>query len=271
MKINKHFLEGSKIKYEDTPNHGGPFKDGDLDTIVLHYTGSPNVESAVRTLKNPKAAASAHLIIGRDGEIVQMAPFNIVTWHAGKSEYKNRVGFNQYSIGIEIVNAGPLTKSGNVYRAWFGTTYPPEEVIEATHKNQTKPAFWHTYTDKQIEVVTDICELLASTYDIKFILGHDEIAPKRKMDPGPAFPIDKIRDNILNSRRDQNEPELLPEVGRVMVDKLNIRSAPNENGSPIAQPLKKGAIVKLLEEQNGWYKVTTEVEGWVFGKYIGNQ
>jgi len=62
MKINKHFLEGSKIKYEDTPNHGGPFKDGDLDTIVLHYTGSPNVESAVRTLKNPKAAASKNLL-----------------------------------------------------------------------------------------------------------------------------------------------------------------------------------------------------------------
>lgn len=270
MKINKHLLEGGNIKLENTPNHSGKFEDGALDTIIIHYTAGPTANSAIRTLTNPRVKASAHLVIGRDGSITQLAPFNIIAWHAGPSSYRGRKGFNKYSIGIEIVNAGPLTKSGDSYRAWFGTAYPANEVIEAVHRNQTKPRFWHIYTPEQIEVTTNICRILIDEYNIKHILGHEEISPHQKIDPGPAFPLDKMRDQLLQGRRDANDGDILPERGRVMVSKLNIRSNPSLNGDKVAQPLEKGTVVRLLDKSGGWFKVATEIEGWVAAKYIGD-
>ena len=91
LKIKGDLLEGDKVKFVKTPNHSGAFTP---DTIVLHYTGGPTLISAQRTLTSPRVSASAHLIIGRDGEIVQLAPFNIVTWHAGRSSYAGRSGYN---------------------------------------------------------------------------------------------------------------------------------------------------------------------------------
>lgn len=269
MKIIGDVLEGENIKFVKTPNTSGEFKKGDLDTIIMHYTAGPSAKSAVRTLTSPKVRASAHLVVERDGSITQLAPFNIITWHAGRSEYKGRTGFNQYSIGIEMVNAGPLTKSGNKYRAWYGTAYDQNEVIEAIHRNETQPRYWHVFTPEQIQTVNEICSLLISEYNIQYILGHEEIAPRRKTDPGPAFPLDRIRTKLLAGARDENKGELLPEKGRVIVNKLNIRERP-KNGEKIAKPLTKGTIVNLLEEKDGWYRVTTEIEGWVYGKYIGN-
>jgi len=269
MKIKNDLLEGDNIKFVKTPNHSGVFKAGDLDTIVIHYTAGPTAASAINTLTSPRVKASAHLVIERDGNVTQLAPFNVITWHAGPSTHNGRDGLNKYSIGIEIVNEGPLEQSGDIYRSWSGKRYTKEDVIYAVDRNDVKSKYWHVYTPEQIEVVTDICQLLVDTYGLKFILGHEEIAPGRKFDPGPAFPLDRMRDRILAGRRDEDSGVTLPDKGRVMVDKLNIRAQP-ENGEVVAKPLQKGTIVRLVEEKNGWYKIAVEIEGWVFGKYIGN-
>jgi N-acetylmuramoyl-L-alanine amidase len=163
-----------------------------------------------------------------------------------------------------------LTKSGNVYRSWFGSAFNPSDVIEATHRNETQPRFWHTYTEEQIQTVYELCQLIIDTYNIKFILGHEEIAPMRKQDPGPAFPLDRLRNKLLGEERNSNQAAEIPNAGRVSATILNIRSTPAEDGLKVAMPLKKGTKVKILEESNGWYRVTTEVEGWVFAKYIEN-
>ena len=235
---------------------------------MLHYTAGPTLISAVRTLTSPRVSASAHLIIDRDGSVVQLAPFNIVTWHAGRSSYAGRKGYNNYSIGIEMVNEGHLKKSGSIYRSWSGRKYSDEDVVEAIHRNQTRTKYWHTYTEEQIETVTEICELLMSAYDIKYVLGHEEVSPKRKSDPGPAFPLDKIRNKLMNSSRQEDDDETELEIGRVTVNKLNIRSAPSSSGEPVSRPLVKNTKVKILKEKNGWKKVSVEVEGWCYGKYI---
>ncbi len=262
-KIKGDLLEGDKVKFVKTPNHSGAFTP---DSIVIHYTGGPTLESAIRTLTAPSAKASAHLVIGRDGTIVQLAPFNIITWHAGISSYAGRSGYNNYSIGIEIVNEGPLTQSGNIFRSWSGKQYAAEDAIELIHRNQTKPKFWHAYSPEQIEVVEDVCRLLMDTYSIKYILGHEEIAPQRKSDPGPAFPLDKIRNRLQNAARNDDEIEQ-DRKGRISVDKLNFRAEPSPKGAVIST-LAKNKQVKILEEKEGWYKVAIEVEGWVFGKYV---
>jgi N-acetylmuramoyl-L-alanine amidase len=102
MKIENHLLSGEKIDFKNSPNISGKFKTGLLDTIVIHYTAGSSRESSVSTLINPGSKASAHLVIGRDGKITQLVPFDTIAWHAGNSSYKGRVGLNSYSIGIEI-------------------------------------------------------------------------------------------------------------------------------------------------------------------------
>jgi len=269
MKIKSHLLTGDTVnKMKESPNQSGEFAKGNLDTIVLHYTAG-QATASINTLLNPKSNASAHLVVDRDGTITQIVPFNKIAWHAGKSSYNGRTGYNNYSIGIEIVNAGPLTKSGNIYRSWYGEAFNPSDVIEAIHRNQTTAKFWHIYTPEQITAVTELCSLLIEEYSIKYILGHEEVAPTRKTDPGPAFPLDKIRTQLLGgtSRVDDTEEDL-PDSGRVSVASLNIRTLPNSNAEVVAKPLTKGKKVTILSESNGWYNVKVEIEGWVSSKFI---
>ena len=271
MEIKNHFLSGENVKkFIKSPNHSGEFQSGLPDTIIVHYTAGP-AKPSINTLTNPRAKASAHIVVDRDGSITQLVPFNVIAWHAGRSTYGGRTGFNKYSIGIEIVNSGPLTKSGNVYRSWFGASYNPSDVIEAVHRNQTRSKFWHTYTQEQIETVTELCQLLVENYDMKMILGHEEIAPKRKSDPGPAFPLDRLRDRLLNADRNADDADEEPTNGRVIANSLNIRSTPTTGAKKVALPLKKGTKVKIMDKSKDWYFVKTEIEGWVAARYIDEE
>lgn len=271
MEIKDHRLkEGGNVKeFTKTPNHSGEFRAGNLDTIIIHYTAGA-ATTAIRTLTNPRVKASAHVVLARDGSITQLAPFNIITWHAGRSSYKGRTGFNKYSIGIEIENDGWLKESGSDYISWYGKVRKGNEVMQGLHRNETRKRAWHTYTQEQIETVIELCQLLIDEYDIKHILGHEEIAPRRKFDPGPAFPLDKIRTNLLASSRNEDKSIELPDEMRVAVRALNIRSLPSISGEKIAKPLVRNQKVKILQTKGDWYKVSTEIEGWVSGKYLTN-
>jgi N-acetylmuramoyl-L-alanine amidase len=271
MEIVDHILKGDNVKKAVwSKNMSGEFDATLPDTVIVHYTAGP-YKASLNTLTNPKVRASAHLLVDRDGSVTQMVPFNKIAWHAGTSSYQGRIGFNKYSLGIEIVNSGPLTKSGTVFRAWYGASFNPTDVIEAIHRNQTEMKFWHVYTEEQIETVTELCRLFIDEYSVKSILGHEEIAPGRKTDPGPAFPLDRLRNQLLsNNRADDNAAELATS-GRVIASKLNIRETPSDAANKVALPLNKGQKVKILDSANGWYKVVTEVEGWVLGKYIDQE
>jgi len=269
MKIFNHRLEGENLKIQGSPNRGGPLKP---DTVVVHYTASPSAESAIRTLCDPGRKASAHVVIDFDGSITQLVPFNIISWHAGKSRHEDRVGLNKYSIGIEIVNAGKLVKSGSNYVSWFGKKFPAEDVFYGIHRNEEIAAYWHQYTQEQIATVEELCSLLIAEYNMFHILGHEEISPGRKIDPGPAFPLDKLRNRILAlSPRDEEgeeEPGEIPAEGLVTASKLNIRSGPTTAHIKVARALPKGKKVKILQKSGDWYRVSTNVEGWVSGQYI---
>lgn len=266
MKITDHIIEEANSDRK-SPNTGGSLT---ADTIVVHYTAGRDAKSSVDTLVNPGVKASAHLVVGRKGEILQLVPFDVIAWHAGRSHYKGRKGYNKYSIGIEIDNAGVLAKSGEVYRSWFGAIYPQDQVIRAVHRNQNVAKYWHAYTDEQIFAVEEICRVLVEAYPIKDILGHEEISPTRKIDPGPAFPLDKLRRLILNPDRSQDEGELddFPVDGAVTASKLNIRENPSTNSRKVAAPLKRKKQVTVLAEQDGWYEVEVKVKGWVSAKYV---
>lgn len=280
LTISDHKLVSSEVTINDftartVSKNSKTYADagGILDTLIMHYTAGRSALSSANYLSKPNVKASAHLVVGRDGNIYQLVPFDKVAWHAGVSSYGGRSGFNKYSIGIEMDNAGILTKAGNQYQAWFGGKYPEDEVIQATHRNETSPRYWQTYTTQQLEVVQEVAELLVAEYSLKSILGHEEIAPNRKQDPGPAFDLDTFRKNILHEDRSTDDIAIqnLPEKGLVDASKLNIRDGAGSQFIKVAQPLQKGAEVKILDEDNGWYKVETKVTGWVSKGYIDTQ
>ena len=281
MKIKNHKLVAESgdvdIDFKQSPNTSSHFKDGLPDTIVLHYTAGSSLNSAVNWLTNKKAQASAHFVVGKNGKVVQLAPLNTVTWHAGRSRWKNRSSLNYYSVGIEIDNAGILEKRAGGYFTYFDKKIEDERVVLAKHKNRNAEAAWEAYTVEQLEAVEALCSLLIEKYNIKELVGHDDIAPDRKTDPGPAFPLQSLKDKILLGRKDE-EGEEKPDTGEtesqeikkgiITANLLNIRSKPDVNAMKISDPLPRGTKVKILEKQGGWYKVNVDMEGWVSSRWV---
>ncbi|MFH7319163.1 N-acetylmuramoyl-L-alanine amidase [Desulfurivibrio sp. D14AmB] len=270
MKIADHRLAAEFAGHDWVDKSGGKFAPGLPDTVVIHYTGGGSLASALNTFKDPQVSASAHVLVDKDGRLVQLVPFNRIAWHAGTSSYLDRRGLNSYSIGIEVVNAGKLERSGGLYRSWFGRSYPEEEVVRAVHRNEEEPAYWERFTQEQIAAVLSLCQALKSSYQICHILGHEEISPGRKIDPGPAFPLDKLRDRLLHDNR-KDEPEAGGEArasGIVRAQALNVRSGPSVNSPTIVQPLSRNTELQILDEQKGWYQVEVKVRGWVAGEFV---
>lgn len=263
LSIEDDRLVGAGVSFVETPNRGD-----DLTPcyLVFHYTAGKSATSSINWLTNPESKASAHLILARDGTITQLAPFTMKTWHAGLSHWDGLSGLNGYSIGIEMDNAGPLKKVGDKYQAWFGTLYAEDQVIYVKHKLDDEPRWWHVYTEVQIQKALELAQLLVRHYNLKEVVGHEDIAPDRKRDPGPAFPLEHVRASVLG--REGEEPECY----EVTVSSLNIRSGPGVEFPPVAEPLKGGTEVVLLEKRDRWNKVELvkngDIEGWVHNQFL---
>jgi N-acetylmuramoyl-L-alanine amidase len=141
-----------------SPNHGE--RKGRLpDAIVLHYTGTPTAEDALRRLCDPATELSAHYLVAEDGHVVQLVPESRRAWHAGRGYWAGERDMNAVSVGIEIANVG--------------------------HDGGKPP-----YPIAQIAVVIALCQDICSRWKIApcRVLGHSDIAPDRKADPGEHFP-----------------------------------------------------------------------------------
>ncbi|MCC7549833.1 MAG: N-acetylmuramoyl-L-alanine amidase [Burkholderiales bacterium] len=262
LRIRDHQFEpGERITVARSPNVGGEIAPS---CLVLHYTAGRSLDSSVAHFMRPAAQASAHLVVGRDGRVVQLVPFNRSAWHAGRSTWKGLQGLNQHSIGIELDNAGRLVRSGAGYRAWFQEVYPAADVVTARHRNEQADACWHAFTDVQVETALDIAVALVRAYPLGEILGHDDIAPGRKCDPGPAFPMESFRAAVFGRRDDA------PQRHVVTATLLNLRAGPGRQHAVLAR-LAQGLQVDLLEVQDGWGRVTLgglTSGGWVSLDYI---
>ena len=198
MIIESHRLAGEDITHQWSPNHSGTYAAGVPDTIILHYTACASAASAVRILTDTKRQVSAHLVVGREGSITQLLPFDTIGWHAGRSRWGDRTEFNACSLGIEIDNAGRLHERDGRLFTWFECEIDAAEAVEGVHRHETESCWWHRFPDQQLATVESLCHLLVAHYPIGLILGHEEVAPQRKIDPGPAFPLDDMRHRVLN-------------------------------------------------------------------------
>jgi N-acetylmuramoyl-L-alanine amidase len=275
MNISKsNKLEGKEVTHIECNKNKSKFKGSNLDTIIIHYTGGASGKSSAKYLAKNSVKASAHIVVDRDGSVIQLVDFDTIAWHAGESSYGDRTYLNRYSIGIELDNFGPLTKTQTGFQSYTKRTIPDNEVFEGNHPGKRQDRYWHDYTAKQLEVCNEICELLIEKYDITKILGHEEISPGRKIDPGPAFPMRNFRTKLLNESRGDEDSELQNEKvfasinGTVNASSLNIRAGAGPDYNKVAKPLVKGKKVDIINEKNGWYKVSTTIEGWVSKEYI---
>ncbi len=270
MKIVRHRLckeDGTAYPFTASSNKGGKVQH---EYLIMHYTAGRSAESSVRWFTNASAKASAHLVIGRDGGITQLVPFDTVAWHAGRSSWEGRRGLNGFSLGIELDNAGPLVRHGNRWRAWFGVEYEDDDVIEVVHKHETTPRGWHVFPPEQIEVALEVASLLVQRYSLRDVVGHDDIAPGRKKDPGPAFPMESFQSHVLGRAGDE-------EVQYEATTRLNIRTGPGTQYETIpGSPLPQGTRVEIVAQQESWRRVdvleasndTSDMEGWVHGRYL---
>ena len=185
LTIENGFIVGKNTKYQLSYNTRNRLGKNDLNTIVLHCAYNPSINETAKFLSDTiNGRASAHLLIDRDGSVIQQVPLNFLSFHAGKE-------FNNKSIGIEFINWGQITLSNGLYKTIFG-----QDIDKNSVECTTSGVCWEKYTPQQIEKALEICKLIFEEYNIKQIVGHNEI-DKNKLDPGPFFPIDKFK-SLLN-------------------------------------------------------------------------
>ena len=136
--------------------------------VIIHYTGMQSEIESIKRLKDPKFKVSCHYLINRKGKIIRMVNDLNIAWHAGKSKWKKFSDLNNVSLGIELVNRG--------HRLGY-----------------------QNFSNKQVLSLIKLCKILKKRYLIKTenFLGHSDIAPLRKNDPGEKFPWKKLSKHNL--------------------------------------------------------------------------
>jgi N-acetylmuramoyl-L-alanine amidase len=134
-------------------------KANQIKFLIFHYTGMVSEKASIKRLTDIKSEVSSHYLIKQNGQVITLVPDLYIAWHAGKSRWKKYKSLNKNSIGIEITNPG------HSYR-------------------------YKKFTDAQILSLIKLSKFLINRYKInnKNILGHSDIAPERKKDPGEKFP-----------------------------------------------------------------------------------
>ena len=158
-----------KIVEDYSPNHSKKNRSKKLiKFVIIHYTGMQSEIASIKRLKNAKSKVSCHYIINKKGRVIRLIKDNYVAWHAGKSKWKKFTNLNNNSIGIELTNKGHQ----------FG---------------------YENFSIKQINSLIILCKNLKQKYRIKKenFLGHSDIAPLRKNDPGEKFPWRKLSNHKI--------------------------------------------------------------------------
>jgi N-acetylmuramoyl-L-alanine amidase len=257
-----------QIEFYPTDNKGSQI---DPKFLVIHYTaGSLDARGTAQYFQKPEAKTSAHLILDKDGTMVQCVEFHRKAWHAGKSHWAGYDNLNNYSIGIEVVNPGPLTKNvSGQYKTWWGATVDDSNIIESTHPNDPNgPIYgWVPFTPQQVSTLISVGQSLMREYGLQEGVGHDMIAPGRKTDPGPCMDH-RVYDQINSVRADSvNDWEWFVEK---VDDYLNGRSGPGTNYEVVAH-LPKNSILEVLNRQGVWWFVENSqgLQLWVHSKFLG--
>lgn len=157
--------------------------------LVIHYTAGATGKSSIDYWRKLANGVCAHFVIERDGTIIQCRPCNRTAGHAGSSKWKDPntgityFGLNSCSIGIELANGGDT----------FPERFSEIPPTIARHKHGGPTKEWETFPAAQIAACEMLSKVLVDRYNLDDLVGHEDIAPNRKSDPGPAFPMAALR------------------------------------------------------------------------------
>jgi len=162
-----------------SPNHDERPAHTPVDTLILHYTGMRSAEDALDRLRDPDAQVSSHYVVDEDGTVYRLVPEERRAWHAGVSFWRGHTALNGRSIGIEIVNPG---------HEWGYRDFPA----------------------LQMAAVADLCLSILSRHPIppRNVVGHSDVAPDRKDDPGERFDWQGLAENGIGLW-----PDDAPDIG----------------------------------------------------------
>ena len=267
-------IDGYAAPFRASPSVGGWLKP---EYIVLHDTASGlNDSGSISWLTDKRSKVSAHVVVGRDGRVTQLVPFNVKAWHAGQSVWRGRSLLNGFSIGIEIINPGKMTKIGEgIYKGvvTIDTNKDRSLVVKYAKTAAHGEGYWLAYSDAQVAAVQALCEALCAEYPIKEIVTHWMISPGRKIDTNPLFPLERVQIANLGKAKPMGviaapKPEsdesaggsadALPPVNR---DDATMTGAEIEKSRPASDESAGGlgTIWKLLKSKTQW--ATTALGG----------
>jgi len=194
-------------------------KISEIKFIVFHYTGMKSAKKSIDKLLDQNSKVSCHYLIKNNGDIIKMLPETYQAWHAGISSWKKFKSLNKNSIGIEITNPGH----------------------EFNYKKFKK---------KQIYSLIKLTKFLIKKFKInsKSILGHSDIAPDRKMDPGEKFPWEYLSKNKIGIWHDLNQNKIRKDRGLKISTSLKLKFINNlfKIGYPISSKIKKNKYIKII-------------------------
>lgn len=152
-----------RLRERLSPNHGARAAGKPIDMLVLHYTGMPSASEALDRLCHPSAEVSAHWLVEEDGTVWRLVDEGRRAWHAGRSFWAGETDINSASIGIELVNPG---------HEWGYRSFPVP----------------------QLDALEELIRGILARHPIppRRILGHSDVAPQRKLDPGELFPWERL-------------------------------------------------------------------------------
>ncbi|WP_435115951.1 N-acetylmuramoyl-L-alanine amidase [Candidatus Pelagibacter bacterium nBUS_49] len=209
-----------KISLNYSPNFDSKKRrKNQIKFIIFHYTGMKSEKAAIKRLTNFKSEVSCNYFIKRNGEIITMVPDLYIAWHAGKSSWRKYHLLNKDSIGIEIANPG--------------------------HRHGYK-----RFSNSQIKSLTKLSRSLIKKYriNLKNILGHSDIAPQRKKDPGEKFPWEYLAKKNIGLWHDLNK-KLLYKNRKIKID-INQKKTFIKNLNKIGYSIQKSKKLEPYSEQN---------------------
>ena len=198
-----------------------------IKMIIIHYTGMQSERESMIRLRNPRSKVSSHFVINQNGKIYRLVQDNQIAWHAGKSCWAQYKNLNKNSIGIELVNKGHQ----------FGYT---------------------TFKKKQLSSLTKICKSLIKKYKIKKknVIGHSDVSPLRKIDPGEKFPWRQLANNKIGIWH-SCKPSLLRKYRNIKIlekkDKIKFIKNLNKIGYYFSSK-KKSFLVKMFKAFQRHYR-----------------